>query len=118
MAHYLQGWSRLDLTDTPLGPISLVFSPNGLSALCFEEDRKTIPPDMPTATMDWAVAVKQNLIAYFSGLPVDFQPFPLCLHGTPFQLRVWGELWKIPAGKTVSYQELAAKDGLFRHLLA
>jgi len=111
MVTYQQGWSRLDLTDTPLGPISLVFSHNGLASLSYEEDRKAIPPNMPTAKAAWAVAIKQNLIAYFFGLPMEFQPLPLHLDGTPFQLRVWGELQRIPRGKTVSYQELATRVG-------
>lgn len=111
MAIYREGWSRLDLTDTPLGPISLVFSPNGLASLCFEEYRKFIPPDMPTAATDWAVAVQQELIAYFSGLTVDFPSLPLHLEGTPFQLRVWEELRRIPLGQTISYRELAKRVG-------
>ena len=31
------------------------------------------------------------------------------LEGTPFQLRVWAELKKIPYGKTISYQDLARR---------
>jgi O-6-methylguanine DNA methyltransferase len=111
MANYREGWCRLDLTDTPLGPISLVFSPDGLASLAFEEYRKYIPPDMPTAATDWAVAIQQELIAYFSGRPADFQSFPMHLEGTPFHRRVWEELRRIPLGQTISYRELAARVG-------
>ena len=36
---------------------------------------------------------------------------PLAPHGTPFQLKVWKELRRIPYGKTLSYGELAARIG-------
>ena len=36
---------------------------------------------------------------------------PLALRGTPFQLRVWAELLKIPYGRTISYGELARRLG-------
>lgn len=36
-------------------------------------------------------------------------PKQICLVGTPFQQKVWKELLKIPAGKTVSYGELARR---------
>ena len=111
MTQHRQGWSRLDLPDSPLGPLSLVFSPDGLASLSFEEYRKFIPPDMPRATMAWVVAVQERLIAYFSGLPADFQSIPLDLYGTPFQLRVWQELRRIPRGGTISYKELAQRSG-------
>ncbi|MBK8006944.1 MAG: methylated-DNA--[protein]-cysteine S-methyltransferase [Gemmatimonadetes bacterium] len=39
-------------------------------------------------------------------------PLPLDLVGTAFQWRVWQALLEIPAGETVSYQELAARLGM------
>lgn len=36
---------------------------------------------------------------------------PLALAGTPFQLRVWEELCRIPYGSTISYGELARRIG-------
>lgn len=35
----------------------------------------------------------------------------LAPQGTPFQLRVWDELRKIPYGETISYGELARRIG-------
>lgn len=32
--------------------------------------------------------------------------------GTPFQMKVWAELLKIPAGQTVTYTELARRIGM------
>jgi O-6-methylguanine DNA methyltransferase len=36
---------------------------------------------------------------------------PLDLHGTPFQLEVWREMLRIPAGRTRSYGEVARNIG-------
>ncbi|HEX6576535.1 MAG TPA: methylated-DNA--[protein]-cysteine S-methyltransferase [Gemmatimonadaceae bacterium] len=36
---------------------------------------------------------------------------PLDLHGTPFQISVWKEMLRIPAGKTRSYGEVARAIG-------
>ncbi|MDH5180851.1 MAG: methylated-DNA--[protein]-cysteine S-methyltransferase [Gammaproteobacteria bacterium] len=54
--------------------------------------------------------VLQQLQAYFAGgqSRVDI---PIRLSGTPFQLKVWREMQKIPAGKTVSYADIAKRLG-------
>lgn len=51
-----------------------------------------------------------QLDEYFAGTRREFD-VPLLFVGTDFQKKVWGELLKIPFGKTVSYGELAAKIG-------
>jgi methylated-DNA-[protein]-cysteine S-methyltransferase len=55
-------------------------------------------------------AITDQLDAYFAGeleeFALDLQP-----HGTPFQLRVWEELTRIPYGETISYSELARRLG-------
>ena len=53
-------------------------------------------------------AVREQLDAYFAGELAAFD-VPLALHGTPFQLRVWEQLTKIPFGETISYSELARR---------
>ena len=39
------------------------------------------------------------------------EKMPLDLHGTPFQVEVWKEMLRIPAGKTKSYAEVARNIG-------
>ena len=56
-------------------------------------------------------AAKRELIAYFNGSPTDFAALTLDPQGTPFQLRVWQELRRIPWGQTISYGELARRVG-------
>jgi len=54
--------------------------------------------------------LKKELCAYFDG---DLRQFsvPLDYPGSPFQLRVWNELRRIPFGETCSYEELALRIG-------
>jgi len=51
-----------------------------------------------------------QLKAYFAG---ELEEFDLALApaGTPFQLKVWKDLCKIPFGETISYGELARRIG-------
>jgi methylated-DNA-[protein]-cysteine S-methyltransferase len=53
-------------------------------------------------------AVGEQLDAYFAGELERFD-VPMALDGTPFQLRVWEQLTKIPFGDTISYSELARR---------
>ena len=55
-------------------------------------------------------AARAQLDAYFAGGLEEFD-LPLALHGTPFQLRVWDELARIPFAETISYKELALRLG-------
>ena len=50
------------------------------------------------------------LNAYFAGNR-DAPDIPLHFFGTPFQLRIWNALQRIPYGKTITYGELAASVG-------
>lgn len=52
-------------------------------------------------------AVRQ-LTEYFESTRKNFN-LPLDLQGTPFQLRVWEELRRIPFGQTISYADLARR---------
>jgi methylated-DNA-[protein]-cysteine S-methyltransferase len=51
-----------------------------------------------------------QLKQYFMGNRQCFD-LALDLHGTPFQLRVWQELCKVPFGTTITYEKLAKKLG-------
>ena len=59
-----------------------------------------------------AAAVRQ-LNEYFARERQAFS-IPLRPAGTPFQLRVWKELTKIPYGTTISYKQLAKRLGTSR----
>jgi methylated-DNA-[protein]-cysteine S-methyltransferase len=106
-----QEWRSL-FQGNPLGPLCLYFTGAGLSALEFDCPAPgTAGPSPPPSLLPMIDAVKKELAAYFAGVPTDFAALPLDLQGTPFQLRVWQELRRIPRGATISYRELAARVG-------
>jgi methylated-DNA-[protein]-cysteine S-methyltransferase len=53
--------------------------------------------------------VTQWFECYFQALGPPPLPLPLNLQGTPFQIRVWRALLRIPYGQTRTYGELAKK---------
>jgi methylated-DNA-[protein]-cysteine S-methyltransferase len=102
------------LSDTPVGPLKLYFSDQGLTALEFAgegasplPEQDSYPPDLQPLIG----AVKRELTAYFAGDPTDFATLPLDPQGTAFQRRVWQELTRIPRGQAISYKELAQRIG-------
>lgn len=108
--------------ETPLGLVFLCFSAKGLQRLIMageSEFRQGVVIGYTSETQSlpqgvlktWHDQVAQALDDYFSGRPADFTALPLDLKGSPFHLRVWQELRKIPPGETVSYQELARRLG-------
>ncbi len=100
------------LTDTPLGRLGLHFTSKGLAALTFAaEEAAAADASPPPEAAAWVEIIKKGFDSYFRGRPLDFPSLPLDLRGTPFQLRVWQELCKIPWGRTISYKELAARAG-------
>lgn len=54
-----------------------------------------------------------QLTRYFNGKLAKFT-VPVDFHGTPFQVRVWKELQRIPYGSTISYKQLAKRLGTSR----
>lgn len=52
----------------------------------------------------------RQLDEYFKGKRKNFT-LPLNQDGTPFQMKVWDLLYKIPYGKTISYNDLARQYG-------
>ncbi len=89
--------------DSPVGPLYIIASPTGLRGLYWEEQ------DVAHASVITPILIQaQNELAeYFIGGRTNFT-VPLELMGTPFQLRVWKELLKIPYAHTYSYRKLAS----------
>jgi methylated-DNA-[protein]-cysteine S-methyltransferase len=97
-----------DVYDSPLGPLTLGASPQGLTGLAFPGRAAGLDErEREQAALAGAAA---ELAAYFGGERRAFD-LPLDLRGTPFQRRVWAELRRIPCGATVSYSELAERVG-------
>ncbi len=101
------------LEGTPVGALLLTFTANGLAAVDFADQAcqtaagATPPPEL----QPMVEAVILSLRQYFIKGAGDFADLPLDLQGTPFQLKVWQELRRIPRGRTISYRELAQRVG-------
>ncbi|MFD7573058.1 methylated-DNA--[protein]-cysteine S-methyltransferase [Streptomyces sp. NPDC059810] len=99
------------VVDSPYDPLTLVAVDGVLSRVHMTGQRHR-PPEETFGEPDprpFGEAIRQ-LDAYFAGELTQFE-LPLNLIGTPFQLRVWEGLLRIPYGETRTYGELAEELG-------
>lgn len=95
--------------DSPVGRLTVCCTPKGLLRL---DTGRGLPEDRATRPFRWVESAEKTAPAvrelkeYFSGRRRAFT-VPLDLRGTPFQLRVWKALQRIPYGKTRSYGDIA-----------
>jgi len=94
------------VVDSPIGPLGLVASAQGLQSVRF--DGRRLRPEGSSPVLAEA---ERQLEAYFDGGLVEFE-LPLELHGSDFQRQCWLALATIPYGQTVSYGEQARRLGL------
>ena len=102
---------RYCYTESPLGRLLLAGSRDSLQLLAFPTGpcRRDAEPDWIRDSKPFHVVFSQ-LAAYFAGERFKFR-CRLKPRGTDFQLRVWGELQRIPYGHTTSYGEIASRIG-------
>jgi methylated-DNA-[protein]-cysteine S-methyltransferase len=97
---------------SPLGRITLLADKRALVGALCEAD--PVPRALGQADLNPAPensilsSAESQLNRYFAGTLRAFR-VPLAPIGTPFQLKVWAELSKIPYGRLVSYSELARR---------
>ncbi|MBN2285685.1 MAG: methylated-DNA--[protein]-cysteine S-methyltransferase [Tissierellales bacterium] len=91
--------------DSPMGPIEVKASLKGITSISFRNQKGINEGDSPL--LEQAVT---ELKEYFGGQRKSFD-LPLDIEGTPFRMKVWNELSKIPYGETISYKELASRIG-------
>lgn len=98
---------------SPVGELRLVASDDGLVAITWRNDRPGRVPRFDTR-MDphhpVLLETERQLEEYFARKRTKFT-VPLDLQGTPFQLKVWRALLRIPFGETRTYAELAQVIG-------
>lgn len=105
---------------TPMGPLLAGANEKGLCLLEFADNDRWVW-QLEKLQKDFAMPVlpgdnkhlqtiKTEIDEYFSGSLRTFSG-PFVLSGTPFQVRVWQALQKIPYGETRSYQDIAATIG-------
>lgn len=94
-------------TDS-VGWIQLEAGPAGITRIAYVAQPG---PEPETGTNSHIDRLKEQLDAYFSGVPVEFD-VPLDMNGTTaFQRSVWNALREIPYGETRSYRDIAAAVG-------
>lgn len=101
-----------------LGSILVAATDKGIAAITFGDDPQVLVEDLqdrfPGADLVGADADFEGLVARVVGFvesPRLGLDLPLDIRGTAFQERVWRALREIPAGKTLSYAEVAQRIG-------
>lgn len=109
---------RFAIGECSLGSILVAATERGVCAILLGDDPEELAHDLERrfsrARLIGADASFEELVAKVVGLveqPRLGAELPLDIRGTAFQERVWNALRKIPAGKTVSYAELARAIG-------
>ena len=102
------------ILQTPLGAMLLAASDKGVCRLAFEETADDLAGHFPVAHIQpggAGVAHLAGLVVSALDDPGKASGIPLDLRGTPFQLAVWHQLRRIPAGETRSYAQIAEAIG-------
>lgn len=99
--------------DSPFGECLIVTTARGVCGLAFngtgsrEETMADLRSSLDEAELvEDAAATRPHAEAAFGGGDVH-----LVLRGTPFQLKVWEALMRIPEGAVLTYSDLAARIG-------
>jgi AraC family transcriptional regulator of adaptative response/methylated-DNA-[protein]-cysteine methyltransferase len=109
---------RFAIGECTLGAILVAASEVGVCAILIGDDPDALARDLqdrfPRAELIGGDAAFEQLVAKVVGLveaPGLGVDLPLDVRGTAFQQRVWQALREIPAGRTVSYADLARRIG-------
>jgi methylated-DNA-[protein]-cysteine S-methyltransferase len=97
--------------SSPVGELLLTGDGNCLDTLHLSDGRRpTVAVNGHRRDDDAFAEARTQLVEYFDGDRTTFE-LSLAPTGTPFQLRVWDALGKIPYAATASYGEVAAGIG-------
>lgn len=97
--------------DSPIGRLLLAGDETGLTLISFPEGSRARQAEPGWERRDAPFdTAKRQLGDYFQGRLTVFD-LDLAPRGTPFQLKVWRTLQKIPYGKTTTYGALARRIG-------
>lgn len=101
--------------QSPIGKILITANVAGLTGIYFETDprfQKILAQDHFSGKNRYIISAQKWLRLYFKGKKPDFTP-QMYIRNTEFQVKVWGQLLKIPYGETTTYKDIAlavAKD--------
>ena len=113
---YKNGGEQLKINysfaETPFGNIIVASTPKGICHLAFADDEKEalkqLQLQFPKAKFRQVVdTIQQNALFIFTQDWRDLSKIKLHLKGTPFQIKVWEALLKIPMGDVSTYSGIA-----------
>jgi len=98
--------------ESPFGNILVASTPVGICHISFADDEtaafKVLQQNFPNAVYKQMVdLVQQNILYFFTHDWSKLNQIKLHLKGTPFQLKVWESLLKIPMGQLSTYGTIA-----------
>ena len=109
---------RFAIGECSLGSILVAASERGVCAILIGDDPDALARDLqdrfPRAHLIGGDSQFEQLVAKVVGFveaPALGLDLPLDVRGTAFQQRVWQALREIPAGRTVSYSQIANRIG-------
>jgi AraC family transcriptional regulator of adaptative response/methylated-DNA-[protein]-cysteine methyltransferase len=100
--------------ESPFGDIIIASTDKGICHLAFVNDRsegmKTLLSIFPQSSLHQKTdLIQQRALHFFTGDWSDMEKVKLHLKGTPFQLKVWQSLLKIPFGDLTTYSSIAGQ---------
>lgn len=98
--------------ETPFGNIIIASTAKGICKLAFTEDDQQgieeLQDFFPNATLVQKTDIlQQDGLRFFNGDWTDLKKLKLHLKGTPFQLKVWQSLLRVPFGRLSTYTSIA-----------
>jgi AraC family transcriptional regulator of adaptative response/methylated-DNA-[protein]-cysteine methyltransferase len=99
-------------SETPFGNVIIASTKKGICYLAFYDDKnqafEKLHAIFPYAAYEQLTDIQQvNALSFFSKNWDDAAMLKLHLKGTPFQVKVWEALLKIPMGKLSTYSAIA-----------
>ncbi len=113
---FKQGGANLTINycfaESPFGRLIIASTPKGVCHMFFEEDESKAFNDLqkrfPNATYHQLTdTFQQDALFIFQKDWQQLDRIKLHLAGTPFQLKVWESLLKIPKGRLATYSDIA-----------
>jgi AraC family transcriptional regulator, regulatory protein of adaptative response / methylated-DNA-[protein]-cysteine methyltransferase len=100
--------------ESPFGNILVASTPKGICHMAFADDQESALRELKLQFANARYAqmtdmIQQNALFIFTQDWKKLQEIRLHLKGTPFQLKVWETLLKIPLGKLATYGSIARK---------
>lgn len=114
---YKNGGENLSINysfaETPFGTILVASTPKGICHIAFADNESegfsTLKETFPNATYRQITdMIQQNALYVFTHDWSRLEEVKLHLKGTPFQVKVWETLLKIPTGRLATYGDIAA----------